>query len=476
MLAAGRRLPQPPAVGVLAVAAAGNAGLAAILAARGVPVAVVLAVLPAALVAFGALVASSRALLLFTAVALSIIAPPVVRPLPLQLPGRVYSSDLVILLILAGWTAARLAAPPGRKPEWPRAPVLGWPFLFFAAAMLSAALRGHVEHGANLVGQPVRLVLYAAVAFAMTQVTYRQVHRGLVAVLYLGTAWMLVNAAYYRAAGQYQTDQVFLSTGGARTLSLTVAMYLASALILSLLNLQLETHARWRALHLTVAGLAAFGVVLAFGRATFAALAVVLPLLVVGFGRIREALLGLLPLCLPFVLLAAIAVPRALPDVGPTFVDRVTTPAGVDKNVRWREEASKAVLAQVRESPVVGVGFGKDAVFTFDRVRQSVDQDPHNSFLYLLAGGGAAALGSFLLIVAVSAVGAWRRFLRAAAEERVLVAWSSLTLFVFLVNAASAPVFSDPIVLLTIWALLLVPFLPRDPPSPRGSLGSGRRP
>jgi O-antigen ligase len=114
----------------------------------------------------------------------------------------------------------------------------------------------------------------------------------------------------------------------------------------------------------------------------------------------------------------------------------------------------------------VGVGFGRESTFFVNvkygdatvPVRQTVIQDPHNDFVYLLAGGGILALGSFALLLAAFARQA-RRALRLAArpEERVLVLWSCVTLFAFLVNAGSGLTLDAPASLLTIWTLLVLP-------------------
>ena len=77
------------------------------------------------------------------------------------------------------------------------------------------------------------------------------------------------------------------------------------------------------------------------------------------------------------------------------------------------------MFSQIREQPLVGVGFGRTSEFVIEvesssglmvPVWQEGGQDPHNGYLYLWAGGGLAALGSFVLILAVFAWDAVRRF------------------------------------------------------------------
>src|SRR6185436_20201632 len=132
-------------------------------------------------------------------------------------PAHVYTSDIVVFLALAAWLAAYLLRRDRqRSPKWPSTPVLGLPLLLFAPPLLIAILRGHATYGASLIGQPLRLLFYAGIAAAIADLEPRRAYRGIVAVFYVGTIWMMLNAAYYIATGTSQTDSVDLSTGGNR--------------------------------------------------------------------------------------------------------------------------------------------------------------------------------------------------------------------------------------------------------------------
>ncbi len=245
------------------------------------------AFLPALLVGLGALVASNREILVYAALGLNMTAAPLTSPLPLG--PSIYAADLIAMLALSSWVLARVLRSPTAR--MPRASALGWPFLLLAAGVIQAVIRGHEHYGLDLVSQPLRLLLYASIALAVSDCDPRRLYKGVVVVFYAGTVWMLLNAAYFVATGQSQTDQTDVSTGGFRYVSLTVAMYLAAALFLALLNLQVDRAVRRRALHLGVAALAAFGIVLALGRSTFLAVGVVLPLLAVAAPRVRTAVI-----------------------------------------------------------------------------------------------------------------------------------------------------------------------------------------
>jgi O-antigen ligase len=447
-----------PAATVVVGAAVVNTGLALILAHRGGSSATVLAFLPIVVVLFGMLVASNRAVLLAVALGLSMTVPVLNKPLPLPFPGRIYGTDVVVILALVTWLARRLALPAEARPRSPTTPLLGPPLIFFAVVTIWAALRGHYDYGANLFGEPVRLFAYVLLVFALVDLDARTTYRTIVAVFYTGTVWMFLNAVYHYVNGTSQTNQVNLSTGGIRILALTTAIYLAGGLVLALLNLEIDrTPKRW-AVHLLIAALALGGIIVAYGRATYLAVVVVVPLLVLFLPRVRGALLAMLPVCIPFILLLAIALPRVAPTLEPTFVNRVLKSNGSDVNVEWRQAAAGALWQQVHESPITGVGFGKSATFRFDGTLQTINQDPHDSFLYLLAGGGILTLCGFLLILLTFAADAVMRLRRATDPyQRLIVLWSMAMLFVFLVNAAASPVLSDPRMLLTIWAVMLLP-------------------
>jgi O-antigen ligase len=453
-----RAVPVPTRIMAVGAVAAVNAGLALILAHRGVASSALLAFLPLVILLFGLLVSSNRTVLLAAALGLSMTFPVLQQPLPIPVPGRLYGSDIVVILALAAWLARRLTLPHEARPRTPTTQLLGPPVIFFAGVTLWAAVRGHYAYGANLLGEPVRLFGYILLVFAFVDLKPRTTYRTIVAVFYTGTVWMFLNAIYYYATGTSQTDQIVLSTGGKRVLSLGIAIYLAGGLFLALLNLEIDRSAKRRAIHIAIAALALAGIVVAYGRATYLAVALVVPLLFVFLPRVRSAFFSMLPICLPFILLLAIAIPYVAPSVGPTLMNRIVKSNGSDINVRWRQAAAGALWEQVHESPITGVGFGKTAMLRFDGVPMTIAQDPHDSFLYLLAGGGILTLGAFLLLVLTFLVDAFMRLRRATEPyQRLIVLWSMATLCAFLINSAAGPVLSDPRMLLTIWAVMLLP-------------------
>ena len=91
-----------------------------------------------------------------------------------------------------------------------------------------------------------------------------------------------------------------------------------------------------------------------------------------------------------------------------------------DANVQWRLRANRAVLEQFREQPLVGVGFGRRSGFFIEVENETtglpalrrveIGQDPHNGYVFLLAGGGILALGTFALLLGTFAIDVVRRY------------------------------------------------------------------
>jgi O-antigen ligase len=121
-------------------------------------------------------------------------------------------------------------------------------------------------------------------------------------------------------------------------------------------------------------------------------------------------------------------------------------------------------VKQFHESPIDGVGFGRDIHFIIDSQEVQTSQQAHNDFLYLLAGSGVFGLGSFLLILGL-AIGDAARRLRRAMEphERALLLFAAVTAASFVLNGLVEPLITLPTVLLSIWTLLLLPMAVRAP-------------
>jgi O-antigen ligase len=452
-------------LGTLPLLAAANAGVGVMLAdARTKGVA--LAVLPVTLVAIGSLIASNRAILIFAAFAINLASPLIPQgALPLRAGIQVYAPDVLVLLAVASWAMAWLVNPVEARPSSLRTRLLGWPLLLFGITLFAAVVRGHERYGEKLVGVPLRLLVYAGIAAAITDLKPRDAYKWLVGLFYAGTVWQVLVALHGYATGTSATSAEQLSTGGQRVLAGSTAMFMAGALLLALLNVERDQPARRTVLHLTMAALATFALVSTFQRATFAAVTILIPIALLAFRRMGLRAAAFMPLCAPFLVLIALLVPKADPSFFPTLVHRITTSPNADTSAQWRLKASAAVWKQVREAPVTGVGFGRPASFVGNNGRTSVGQDPHNQFLFLWAGGGLLLLGSFVLLVMVYVLESWWRFRSGTKEERRLIFWAVSMCFVFLVNSLSGIILTESRLLLPFWILMVLPMVVRLPPN-----------
>lgn len=437
--------------------------------------AVALGVLPTLLVAFGALAASNRAILAFAPLALGFAYPlPLDKPLPL--PGlNVYIPDLIVLLALVSWAVAWLLSDRETRPRLPRTPVLGLPFLAFAVFIVVAVVRGHEAYGAKIVSVPLRLVVYASIVGALASLTPRQAYRGIVAVFYAGAVWQTLIGSYFLATGQTEGPPADISTGGERVLAGSMAIYLSGSLLLALLNVRHERRARAQALHLAILGISTFSLVLTFQRTTFAAIGLVVPLLFLFVRRLTTNVALYLPLFVPILVALAIVLPQAAPRVLPTLTHRLTASPSNDTSARWRQAAVDAVFAQVRESPVTGVGFGREASFELNGVRVTLHQDPHDQFIYLWAGGGLLLLGSFVALLLAYLRDVWRRLRTAGGLSRLLTIWALSLWFVFVVNTASGIILTSENLLLSFWVLMLLPASLSGSPDADGDASVAKR-
>jgi O-antigen ligase len=449
------------ALGAMAALAAANAGLGMMLATAQTE-GMALALVPVIAVAIGSLVASNRAILILAAIAINLLSPlPLTDALALHIGIQVYPSDILVLLAVGSWVAAWLASPENARPSSLRTQLLGWPLLLFGVMLLAAVIRGHERYGEQLVGVPLRFLLYAGIAAAVTDLKPRDAYKWLVVLFYAGTLWQVLVALHGYATGTSATDQVFLSTGGARVLAGSTAMFMAGALLLALLNLERDRSAGRNALHLAMAALATFALVSTFQRTTFAIVGLLVPLFLLAFRRIGLRTAALLPLFAPFLVLVVLLIPKVNPTLFPTLAHRITASPSTDTSATWRLKANAAVWKQVREAPVTGVGFGRPVRFISKGVHYNVGQNPHNQFLYLWAGGGLLLFGSFILLLAVYLIESWRRFKAGTSDERRLILWAVSLWFVFVVNNLTGVILTVPYLLLPFWILMVLPMVVR---------------
>ena len=381
-------------------------------------------------------------------------------------PVNLWIPDVIIAIAVAGWLADWFSRPSERRPRLPRAAVLGVPLLFLAIAVLIGAERGSERYGASLIGMPLRLVLYAAIATAMTSVTPRQALRGLTVVFYSGAVFQAGLAAYHIATGTSATDYSQLSTGGIRYIGLGPATYAGVSVILALLNLARSRE--HRAIHLGFLAISCATVLVAYYRTIWLIVGIELIVCLLLSREIRRVAITSLPVVVPFLVIAMLAVVSVKPDLVATFTERLSTPASQDSSVQWRANAYRAVLSGVDEERLLGVGFGRTTSFSLNNQPNYITGDPHNGYIYVYAGGGLLALSALILVMFVYLWEVARRWRWADDDGRTLLALSLAMWVLFMGHAASEPVFTEPQMVLTIWIATLLPALvtKRQSPSP----------
>lgn len=416
-----------------------------------------LALAPALLLALGSLVESHRATLAWVALALNFTGLPFVSE-PLPLPGsvRVYLADLVLLLALGAWAASALSRVEARNPVR-LSTVFRIPFALFALTIGVGIVLGNLRYGTTIVGQPLRLVLYAAIALALTDLTPHAAWRSVTTVFYAGACVQLVWALYYLATGGSQTASDVLSTGGVRILALSIAIYLTGSLVCALLNLERERMPGRQLLHAAIAAISLFGIVVSFGRTTYAAVVLILPLLLATRRYLRRALLWLLPLVLPALVAATLVLVSSAPGVVETLENRLLGTSGNDSAVEWRQRAIAGALEGIGDDLLTGLGFGRESRFVANDELVVFRGDPENSYVWILAGAGLCGLASFLVLCGTYVVDCLRRIRGTDEVGQALVIWSLATWTAFMVNALTGPIFADPEMLLTIWVLMALP-------------------
>jgi O-antigen ligase len=400
--------------------------------------------------------AEHRSLLVFLAFALALSGV-----LPGSLPGiaKLYPADVIPALGAGSWILVRLLDSTAERPSWPRAVPLSWPFVFFALAILISVVRGHVLWGYSYLSQPVRLIVYALIAGAVAGMSARSTYRGLVVVFYAGTILQTILAVYHVATGTSQAA-LDVSTGGTRVLALSTAMFMAGTLVLALLNLERQRQGRVGALHLGMAILATVDIVLSLGRTTFVAVAVLGPLLLIGLRHARRSLLALVPLALPVVTLLAVVVVQLEPSLPSSLAQRVTASPSTDPSVIERKREVHAVLQGIGKEPFFGLGFGRPVQWvSIDRSVHESRGNAEDDYATILAGGGALALGSFVVLMLGFFVDAFRRLRGTSDDERALLVFAMSMVFIILLNMLTGPILSTPRLLLPFWICLLLPTL-----------------
>jgi hypothetical protein len=92
------------------------------------------------------------------------------------------------------------------------------------------------------------------------------------------------------------------------------------------------------------------------------------------------------------------------------------------------------------EEPLLGLGFGRSLNYIWNGYAYHLEGDPHNSYIWIVAGGGVFALAALLLLFGTFLWDAIRRVRASISFERALVLWSIGTWFIFMINTFTGPI------------------------------------
>ena len=415
---------------------------------------VAVAVLPVLLLLAGALAGPSRWTVVLIALGTGMIGKPFTSKMAFGGSG-IWLSDLLIAGAVAGLAVEWLLKPSHLRPRLPRSAVFGIPLLLFGLAIMLGAFRGHERYGATLFGMPLRLVFYSAIVAALPGLTPSKALRGLTFVMYGGALWLAGVAAYHIGTGTSATSHLDLSTGGIRYIGIAAATYAAAAFVLAILNLSAR---RPRPLlHLAMALVSGFDVIVAYTRTIWLALTVIVIVAMLFSPQVRSAIVASIPIATPLLVFGVLIVIASAPNLVSTLTERVSTPASQDTSVQWRQLAYQAVLSGTSEEPALGIGFGRTTSFSINSMPNTITGDPHNGFIYVFAGAGAIGVAALIGLLLTFAAGAARRWRDARGDARTLVSWCFCTWLLVIVHAASEPVFTTPSLIIVLWIAMALP-------------------
>ena len=380
-----------------------------------------------------------------------LIHPALVPRLPI-FGGALAAADatLVMLAAYALWVLATQRAQAAVAPV-AGARLLGVSLALFGVCMALAVVLSLTVRDidpAHVLGETRDLLYLALLPIAVVVLRQRERQkRFVISFVVLGCLFALgqvlqglFNIPVFGAQGMSALEtlgQQHDGTTRANTLGLNVIVF---ALLLTLgAHVLGLIH---KSLFYLVGGLLFVGIVLTFGRTTYAAVLVCM-LVVVWWLDARKLPLFLCSLIL--VVLAGSGLGMLLkPDSFAAVYFRMTTIGEeIDRgySARWRFWEAEAMLPHLQEQPLTGVGLGADYKGgQGSALNPELNRYVHNGYLYMAGKMGLPALALFLLIMAaIAAIG--RRSAKSADSPwtRVVGAASAAMMIRFLAASITEP-------------------------------------
>lgn len=330
----------------------------------------------------------------------------------------------------------------------------------FVVLVLIAVARAYASPSQAGANQAARMALAPLLLFSLAVFRDRRdLMRSLRITFYTYAVLQTGRTLYYLATGGSETGSAIVSTGGARTVSNSSAMFLGMVLVLAALHLVREERFA-RSIGLSLLMLVSIaGITLALARTTWIALAVLVVALLALLPEARRAAAGFLATVTPLIVLGALLVPVLAPDQVDYVRDRLEAPdqGTVDNSFEFRRIAWGLMLERWEENPWVGQGFGQTVSFPAnDGSTFVVTNDPHSGFIFLLTSLGIVGIAVFALVQLGFVRMCWRA-IRSTPLARDLGIWTLAAWALYMANAATGVVFGVTSLMVLLWYFLAVP-------------------
>ncbi len=353
--------------------------------------------------------------------------------------GGIFIVDFLLALLLASVVVFVLVQ--GRL-QMVKSP-LGLPMLLLLGWVVVAALIGYQRgNELKLILQDARsLSYYALFFFAVILVTDRRTILSFLRLLAVCVPVVFALGVIFAAQGQGMAVD-YVEAGVSRFPAPDDVFLMSSAMVASFLVVWASSRRRPRWLW-SLLVISLLGLVLSFVRGNWVAFVASLFYLLLVL-RVRERMrLVAGVLVLACLLTAGMAIVR--PALLRSVVSRALAVTAVqDRNVQWRLIENKAVGQQIKQSPLLGNGLGKDYLFDWSRygVAPYYKTYIHNDYYWFVHRLGIVGLGLFLWL-AIAYLVPWMRYRQTLPRDDpwlVGLVYGGRAMFVaLLVNSVTSP-------------------------------------
>ena len=418
-----------------------------------------------------------------------LIHPALVPRLPLF--GGVLAAADAVLALLAIYALWRLATRTRRAPPAPGAGArwLGWSMGLFGivlAIAVTTSLSLRELNPAFVLGETRDLIYLIVLPIAMVILREpQQQERFVLSFVVLGCLFsvgqILQGLLDIRVFGNQGISA--LETLGRQEDSTTRANTLGLNVIVFSLLLTIGAHVTGsirKAVFAPVAGLLLMGIVLTFGRTTFAAV-LICALLVVWWLNKHRLVQLLLLLAAAVGLASALAAYWKPATVAAVYYRMTSIGEEIDHgySAQWRIWEAEAMLPHIQQHPLIGVGLGADYKGARgSTLRPELNRYVHNAYLYMAGKMGLPALIVFLSFMAsVFVIGRRSARSHALPWSRIVGAAGAAMMIRFLLASITEPhLMSDyGLIVIAIAAALVVLSARRTAPGAAPPLADTRR-